>query len=383
MNMSLNVSQPILDTASHHLAKGSVQSIAGMGAGLGIVYIFTSTDHLTAIVTLANGSWTQTLFHGLRWGCIHALGVLLVFLGILLLPDYDLDGVGPGLNAIIGAVTIAFGIFGLWMARRRYCEKIKKHRKTSSSSNPEQSDRTNLLSSSDDSFQDCDLDNLERNIPTTGVVDSVQPGIEDDCPTKPCSNIITTDDLECDAPAAAEQSLRPDVIQETRLCTPCECRPESPPCNEAATDDARPSDAHRPCAADDFPDTDNSPLVKDDPDPAPDGPRARHAYLLLVFLFGLFDGFAGVSAVLAVIPAVAMRREAARAAAYLGAFLAASVAGTGALAAAWCAASRRFGSPIWLEFAFSAGASLVTIALGIAWEVLLSMDKLDIVFGAR
>jgi hypothetical protein len=240
----------------------------------------------------------------------------------------------------------------------------------------------NLLSSSDDSFQESEFDILERNIPTICVVESAQPFAEEACSTKLCSD-ITADDLEShDASAASEQCLQSDATEEAVVTMPCDCHLAPAPCIEEAAADAQLSTVHRSRAADDFPESDNiqGPFVEDDP--APNGPCARYSYFLLVLLFGLFDGFAGVSAVLAVIPTVAMRRETAKASAYLGAFLATSILSTGALAAAWSVASRQLGTPIWLEFAFSAGASLVTIALGIAWEVLLSMDKLDIVFGA-
>jgi uncharacterized membrane protein YfcA len=121
-------------------------------------------------------------------------------------------------------------------------------------------------------------------------------------------------------------------------------------------------------------------------EPGPPAPRPRapprpapppaHAALLV----GLFHGVAGAGGVLAVLPALAMRGEPGKAAAYLSSFFLVSVAAMGVVAAAWGELTARAGSTARLEWGLATGASALSVAVGVLWEVLIGLDLLDSVF---
>ncbi len=95
---------------------------------------------------------------------------------------------------------------------------------------------------------------------------------------------------------------------------------------------------------------------------------------------GLFHGVAGAGGVLAVLPALSMRGEPGKAAAYLAAFFLVSIAAMGAVAAAWGELTARAGSTARLEWGLATGASALSVAVGVLWEVLIGLDILDTVF---
>ena len=96
---------------------------------------------------------------------------------------------------------------------------------------------------------------------------------------------------------------------------------------------------------------------------------------------GVFDGLVGGSAILAVIPALSMRRDPAKSAAFLSTLFVASMLTMGGMVAIWSSVSCRLHSMAWPQFVVSVIGALASIAFGIVWEVLLSMDKLDLIFG--
>ena len=260
----------------------------------------------------------------------------------------------------------------------------KKYRKTSSNSNSEQCDESKLLSPSRDShLNEC---HLETEIPLT-VDEKLQQPLPEEMaeegsfkgPANALDNRPThsdgmdielsnhVDQCRSPKPTKCDQSIRTvsDLID-----SPQDCSFENS--HQDLTehkDDCRAqlmeaSDSRSPSCEDRF-----WYLL------------ARYSHLLLVLLYGLFDGFAGVSAVLAVIPTLAMHRDQGRSAAYMGMFFLTSLSTMALLAAAWSRFAHRISSLAWVEFVFSIGASLVTVAFGVVWEVLLGLDLLDDVFG--
>ena len=382
MNNTSNTSHPILDV-SHHVGE-TVSSVAGMGATLGLVYVFTSADHLTAIVSSAPGNWLRSSLHGLRWGCVHAVGVLLIFLCILSLPDYDLDSVGPGLDAVVGFVSMSFGLYGIWSARVKYIRHLKKYRKTSSNSNSETEELKCLSPSRQSLMQEFDQIDIVRHTDQLETKQNPQNNISQDisCPV-PC--IVGEEACESEPiPAAPVAESIPQVV--SRSDSQAEPAIKTPPVNETCTQDTFIQDAGscEECQEQLIESSGDlrQPLVDevDRQDPPGRQTLARYSHLLVALFYGLFDGFAGVSAVLAVIPTVAMRHHPAKSAAYMGMFFLTSLTTVSILAGIWSFAARRISWVIWFEFVFTACASAVTVILGIIWEVLLALDLLDVVF---
>ena len=106
----------------------------------------------------------------------------------------------------------------------------------------------------------------------------------------------------------------------------------------------------------------------------------RYAEMLLALFVGIFHGVAGAGGVLAIVPALAMKDDRSLSAAYLCMFFLTSILAMGTFAALWGELSARMGSTRRLECVLMACASVLSLLIGIIWEVLLGLDLLDVVF---
>jgi hypothetical protein len=107
---------------------------------------------------------------------------------------------------------------------------------------------------------------------------------------------------------------------------------------------------------------------------------SRSWELFLAIFVGIFHGIAGAGGVLAVIPAISMKGDSAKAGAYLTMFFLTSIVSMGALACAWGAMAARLGSTALLELRIAVAAALLSVAIGVLWEVLLALNLLQAVF---
>eukprot|EP00644_Phytophthora_capsici_P017068 jgi/Phyca11/12104/fgenesh1_pm.PHYCAscaffold_96_\ len=102
----------------HHsidLVHASVGKIISTGLLLGIVHVLTGPDHLSALAAMSNGGSWRAFALGLRWGCGHSLG-LIIMTAIFFAAGQtiDLDATGEYLNYVVGVFMIALG---LWTGR--------------------------------------------------------------------------------------------------------------------------------------------------------------------------------------------------------------------------------------------------------------------------
>ena len=233
-------------------------------------------------------------------------------------------------------------------------------------------------------MQEFDQIDIVRHTDQLETKQNPQNNISQDisCPV-PC--IVVEEACESEPiPAAPVAESIPQVV--SRSDSQAEPAIKTPPVNETCTQDTFIQDAGscEECQEQLIESNGDlrQPLVDevDCPDPPGRQTLARYSHLLVALFYGLFDGFAGVSAVLAVIPTVAMRHHPAKSAAYMGMFFLTSLTTVSILAGMWSFAARRISWVIWFEFVFTACASAVTVILGIIWEVLLALDLLDVVF---
>lgn len=103
-----------------------VSSLAGLAAGA--THALSGPDHVAAVLPLAAETPTRATRLGLTWALGHGLGTVLLASAVLLLrAQLDLHGLGGTMEALIGLVLVATGVFGLARAFRPTSTKHEHH----------------------------------------------------------------------------------------------------------------------------------------------------------------------------------------------------------------------------------------------------------------
>ncbi|TMW61121.1 hypothetical protein Poli38472_013584 [Pythium oligandrum] len=95
---------------TEHLATASVPTIIATGLLLGVVHVITGPDHLSALIVLSAGSSWRSCQLGMRWGCGHSVGLIVVtaiFLAVN--KQFDVDKFGTYCDFFVGLLMITLG----------------------------------------------------------------------------------------------------------------------------------------------------------------------------------------------------------------------------------------------------------------------------------
>ncbi|RLN02929.1 hypothetical protein BBJ28_00002054 [Nothophytophthora sp. Chile5] len=96
------------------LTHASVGTIIGTGMLLGVVHVLTGPDHLSALIVLSAGSSWRSCQLGMRWGCGHSTGLIVVSVIFLALnQNFDVDTFGSYCDFIVGILMILLGLWSL------------------------------------------------------------------------------------------------------------------------------------------------------------------------------------------------------------------------------------------------------------------------------
>jgi len=87
-------------------------SYVGTGLGLGVVHVLSGPDHISAIATLSVGSSFQAFWLGVRWGCGHSLG-LIIMAALILSLELNIDAATPYCEAAVGVCMMGLGVLGI------------------------------------------------------------------------------------------------------------------------------------------------------------------------------------------------------------------------------------------------------------------------------
>ncbi|DAZ93830.1 TPA: hypothetical protein N0F65_009338 [Lagenidium giganteum] len=109
----------------YNLGHAPISTIISTGLLLGIVHVITGPDHLSALVVLSAGSSWRSCQLGMRWGCGHSTGLILVTIIFLSVnQSFDVDGFGKYCDFVVGILMI---ILGLW-SMRHYIKMRREQR---------------------------------------------------------------------------------------------------------------------------------------------------------------------------------------------------------------------------------------------------------------
>ncbi|EGZ08313.1 hypothetical protein PHYSODRAFT_526273 [Phytophthora sojae] len=124
--------------ASHEdasaLAQASTLQLALTGMLFGLIHVLTGPDHLSALATLSAGSSWRSFALGVRWGCGHSIGlIVMAVLFIALDGKLDFSVLNVVTDVLVGVFMIALGVYGVHegvkkarMSRRRGASRRRR-----------------------------------------------------------------------------------------------------------------------------------------------------------------------------------------------------------------------------------------------------------------
>lgn len=96
------------------LEHASIPAIIGTGLLMGVVHVLTGPDHLSALIVLSAGSSWRSAQLGMRWGCGHSTGLIVVTAVFLALnQQLDVETFGSYCDFMVGFLMIGLGLWSL------------------------------------------------------------------------------------------------------------------------------------------------------------------------------------------------------------------------------------------------------------------------------
>ncbi|TYZ51414.1 hypothetical protein PybrP1_012113 [[Pythium] brassicae (nom. inval.)] len=317
------------------LAHASLPKIVGTGLLLGVVHVLTGPDHLSALAAMTTSSSWRAFSLGLRWGCGHSLGLLLMAAIFFAAGrSFDLDHVGVYLNYAVGAFMIGLGVWTVAHVKRKYRSQLKEAALLQSTSVERHQ-------------QQQDSGAVALRVLTTSEGDAAALASPSPSPTTAFHLLAPPDD------SAESKDQTQTQIQ----------------MNQRASDDAQsllelqeaPRTSKRCCKM----------------DTSFSNPAMQRVTALLV---GIVHGVAGPGGILGVLPAVVMN-DWVKSAAYLASFCVASIFIMGVFAALYGEVTGRLSrNSHLLELRIGIFSASFSVVVGVAWIVLQATGQMDKVF---
>ncbi|KAE8981790.1 hypothetical protein PF010_g22498 [Phytophthora fragariae] len=111
------------------LEGASLPTIVTTGLVLGLVHVLTGPDHLSALIVLSAGSSWRSCQLGMRWGCGHSTGLVVVTACFLALnQQLDVDTFGSYCDLMVGFLMMGLGLWSLRHYRRLGRRRLKHQR---------------------------------------------------------------------------------------------------------------------------------------------------------------------------------------------------------------------------------------------------------------
>jgi ABC-type nickel/cobalt efflux system permease component RcnA len=327
----------MLSEENSSLAHASIGKIISTGLLLGIVHVMTGPDHLSALAAMSNGGSWRAFTLGLRWGCGHSTGLIIMTVIFFAAGQtIDLDATEQYLNYVVGVFMIALGLWTGKSVYRKYHLKLEK--------------KAALIVDEDAGSRSC-VGGLKSGTNTPTVV-SLKPEQQ---PTQ----VSTT--VEAPVPSSPTGSYALMINGEGDAAEPP--TPVAPTkSKDEQGEEAEPQTfKQKYCSNMNF-----------------ENPLMQKVAALCV---GIVHGIAGPGGILGVLPAVVLNNWG-KSTAYLASFCLASIFIMGVFAAIYGEVTRRLGgnTPV-MDYRVGMCSSAFSFIIGCLWIILQSCGVLDAVFG--
>ncbi|GAB9473321.1 hypothetical protein Gpo141_00010475 [Globisporangium polare] len=306
------------------LESASIPAIIGTGLAMGVVHVLTGPDHLSALIVLSAGSSWRSAQLGMRWGCGHSTGLIVVTAAFLALNQkLDVETFGSYCDFMVGFLMIGLG---LWSLRHYWLLRAKVQQEQQANGDLEA--KAPLASSS----------------PIAALETTPLRAHE-------LEHVIIEHGLHSHQPDGAHSHSHGHGHSHGYS-------------DRIAADSSETSSKQKWCFGRCVADIKNPTTQK-----------------LTAFVYGTMHGLAGTGGILGVLPAVILN-DWAKSSAYLGSFCLASIFIMGVFAAAYGEITGRMSrfsdTSLYRIGIFS---SCVSLTVGVLWVVLVSTGTLDEVFG--
>ncbi|EGZ07864.1 hypothetical protein PHYSODRAFT_527679 [Phytophthora sojae] len=310
------------------LSGASLGKIISTGLLLGVVHVLTGPDHLSALAAMTTGSSWRAFALGIRWGCGHSIGLVVMALIFFAAGQtVDLDAVGGYLNYVVGFFMIALGIWTAVHVRKKYQTQLKEGVQSLVSAEGGRAESNRASRSSTGATPT----NLVELMPLSQRIVSI---------ASPSSSfhLLIKEDGASSAADATGTAVSPRE-KASKL------HPHSWNC----------------CRSVSF-----------------ENPATQKIMALLV---GIIHGFAGPGGILGVLPAVVLN-DWVKSVAYLGSFCVASIFIMGVFAALYGEVTGRLGgNSLVMEFRIGIFSAFFSFIVGVAWIGLQASGQMDAVLG--
>ncbi|TDH66706.1 hypothetical protein CCR75_006612 [Bremia lactucae] len=123
------------------LSEATTFQLALAGLGFGLLHVLSGPDHLTALATLSAGSSWRSFALGLRWGCGHSIGlIIMATIFIALDGHFDFSMLNVVTDVLVGVFMIALGVYGVFESVQKWKPRQSKGDQTDKTSSDYEDD---------------------------------------------------------------------------------------------------------------------------------------------------------------------------------------------------------------------------------------------------
>uniref|UniRef100_H3GF30 Nickel/cobalt efflux system n=1 Tax=Phytophthora ramorum TaxID=164328 RepID=H3GF30_PHYRM len=349
------------------LAQASPVQLALTGMLFGLIHVLTGPDHLSALATLSAGSSWRSFALGIRWGCGHSIGlVVMAVVFIALDGKLDFTVLNVVTDVLVGVFMIALGVYGVH-------EGVKKARRSRRRGASRRKRKTEKNQDSEDS--EGDAVETETDSVSSPTLKDVVVTFSDEDELSPRRKLKKT--KEEDDAVIVDVGVKRAVSPRQHLASVETSPLENSPCESVVALQELLSDRSQK--------SDETGVEADGKREA--GPMCCGLKLPTIDFQNAQTQkvddlvLAGPGGILGVLPAVGLH-DTVKSCTYLGSFCVTSIATMGLFAAAYGEATGRLGERSeLLAFRISIFSSMLSVVVGVLWLVLAAIGKLQEIFG--
>jgi hypothetical protein len=187
------------------LAQASPVQLALTGMLFGLIHVLTGPDHLSALATLAAGSSWRSFALGVRWGCGHSIGlIVMAVIFIALDGKLDFSVLNVVTDVLVGVFMIALGVYGV----HEGVKKARRSRRRGASRRKRVKPEKNGVQESESESEDDDVasEGTETETETESVASPGRSLLKDD-EAKSSDHVTATLSEDEVSPAARRRRL--------------------------------------------------------------------------------------------------------------------------------------------------------------------------------